>query len=232
MLRRRLQLADERGTTLVELVIGTAMGMVVLSALTMLIITSMHASARVTARIHATQNARISLVKIIEELHSSCVVPKIAPVQEKSTGTLLRFSHAPASEGSSATVKPVLSTVALSGTSLVETEYASLGGIPPTFSKTAMGPSHLLATGVAPTPPSSSIFTYYTYSNGMLVAAPQKELGLTEANSVIQVKVAFTAFPPKTSISDNNVGASVENSVMLRLTPPSFEAQAGSLPCQ
>jgi Tfp pilus assembly protein PilW len=232
MLRRRLQLADESGTTLVELVVGTAMGMVVLSALTMLIITSMHASARVTARIHATQNARISLVKIIEELHSSCVIPKIAPVQEKSTGTILRFSHAPASEGSSATVKPVLSTVALSGTNLVETEYASLGGIPPTFSKTAMGPSHLLATGVAPTTPSSSIFTYYTYSNGKLVAVPQKELGLTEASSVIQVKVAFTAFPPTTSISDSNVGASVENSVMLRLTPPSFEAQAGSLPCQ
>lgn len=232
MLRQRLQLADERGTTLVELVIGTAMGMVVLSALTMLIITSMHASARVTARIHATQNARISLVKIIEELHSSCVVPKIAPVQEKSTGTLLRFSHAPASEGASATVKPVLSTVALSGTNLVETEYASLGGIPPTFSKTAMGPSHILATGVTPTPPSGSIFTYYTYSNGKLVAVLQKELGLTEANSVIQVKVAFTAYPPTTSISDSNVGASVENSVMLRLTPPSFEAQAGSLPCQ
>lgn len=232
MLSRRLQLAEERGTTLVELVIGTAIGMVVLSALTMLIITSMHASARVTARIHATQNARISLVKIIEELHSSCVVPKIAPVQEKSTGTLLRFSHAPASEGSSATVKPVLSTVALSGTNLVETEYASLGGIPPTFSKTAMGPSHLLATGVAPTAPSSSIFTYYTYSSGKLVPVLQKELGLTEANSVIQVKVAFTAFPPTTSISDSNVGASVENSVMLRLTPPSFEAQAGSMPCQ
>jgi Tfp pilus assembly protein PilW len=232
MLSDRLQPADERGTTLVELVVGTAMGMVVLSALTMLIITSMHASARVTARIHATQNARISLVKIIEELHSSCVVPKIAPVQEGSTGTLLRFSHAPASEGSSATVKPVLSTIALTGTSLVETEYASLGGTPPTFSKTAMGPSHVLMTGVTPTPPTSSIFSYYTYSNGKLVATSQKGLGLTEANSVIQVKVAFTAFPPKTSISDSNVGASVENSVMLRLTPPSFEAQAGSLPCQ
>jgi Tfp pilus assembly protein PilW len=232
MLRRRLQLADERGTTLVELVVGVALGMVVLSALTMLMITSMHASARVTARVHATQNARISLTKIIEQLHSACVVPKIAPVQAGSTGTLLSFSHAPASEGASATVKPVLSKVALSGTNLVETEYASLGGIPPTFSATAMGPPQILVTGVTPTPPSSSIFTYYTYSNGKLIAAPQKELGATEANSVIQVKVAFTGFPPKTSSSDSNVGASVENSVMLRLTPPSFEAAAGSLPCQ
>lgn len=232
MLKRRLQLSDERGTTLVELVVGIALGMVVLSALTMLMITSIHASARVTARVHATQNARNSLVRIIEQLHSACVTPKIAPVQLGSTGTTLIFSHSTVSEGSSATVKPILSKVALSGTDLIETNYASLGGMPPTYSKTAVGPPQTLISNVAPTPPSSSIFSYFSYSNGKLVAVPQKELGLTEANSVIQVKVAFTGFPPKTSSSDKNVGASVENSVMLRLTPPSFESEAGSLPCQ
>ncbi|MDX6602185.1 MAG: hypothetical protein QOF13_1387 [Solirubrobacterales bacterium] len=231
MLRRRLQLADERGTTLVELVVGTALGMVVLTALTTLMITSMHASARVTARVHATQNARISLVKVIEQLHSACVTPKIAPVQVGSTGTTLIFSHSTASEGSSSTVKPILSKVALSGTSLVETDYPSLGGMPPKFSETPIG-KQTLASNVTPTPPSSAIFSYYTYSNGNLVAVPPKELGLTEANSVIQVKVAFTGFPPTTSNSDSNVGASVANSAMLRLTPPSFEAEAGSLPCQ
>ena len=232
MLKRRLDLADERGTTLAELVIGTALSMIVFTALAMLVITSIHASARVTARVHATQNARTALVRIIEELHSACVVPKIAPVQAGSSGTLLSFSHAPATEGTSATVKPVLSKVALSGTNLVQTDYASLGGIPPTFSKTAMGPPLTLASFVAPTPPSSAIFSYYTYSNGALVAVPPKELGTTEANSVIQVKVAFTGFPPKTSTKDINVGASVANSAMLRLTPPSFQAGAGALPCQ
>jgi len=233
MLRKRIRLADERGTTLVELMVGISLGMVILSALTGLVIVTLHASARVSARVHATQNARISLVKIIEQLHSACVTPKIAPVQVGSTGTKLIFSHSTASEGSSATVKPIRSEVALSGTSLIETDYAALGStVPPTFSKTATGPSQALISNVAPTPPSSSIFTYYTYSNGKLVAIPPKELSLTEANSVIQVKVAFTGFPPKTSSSDKNVGASVENSAMLRLTPPSFEAEAGSLPCQ
>lgn len=233
MLKRRFELADERGTTLVELMVGISLGMVILSALTGLVIVTMHASARVSARVHATQNARISLVKIIEQLHSSCVTPKIAPVQVGSTGTKLIFSHSTASEGSSATVKPVRSEVALIGTSLVETNYAAIGsGIPPTFSKTAIGPSQTLISNVAPTPPSTSIFTYFTYSNGALVAIPPKELSLTEANSVIQVKVAFTGFPPRTSNKDSGVGASVGNSAMLRLTPPSFEAEAGSLPCQ
>jgi hypothetical protein len=237
MLKRRLQcaevrLADEDGTTLAELVIGTAVGMVVLSALTMLVITSLHASARVTARVHATQNARLSLVSIIEQLHSACVIPKIAPIQVGSTPTMLSFSHAVPTEGASATVKPVLSKIALSGSSLVQTDYASLGGTPPTFSKTAMAPSRTLVSNVTPTPPSSSIFTYFTYSKGKLLQVPPKELGVTEANSVIQVKVAFTGFPPKTSTGDSSVGASVENSAMLRLTPPSFETEAASLPCQ
>jgi hypothetical protein len=197
----------------------------------MLVITSIHASARVSARVHATQNARIALVKILEELHSACVTPKIAPVQAGSTGTLLSFSHAPATEGTSASVQPVLSTIALSGTNLIQTNYPSLGGTPPTFSKTATS-SETLASNIAPTPPSSAIFSYYTYSLGKLVAVPQTTLGTTEANSVIQVKVAFTGFPPKTTTNDSNVGASVANSAMLRLTPPSFQEGATALPCQ
>lgn len=231
MLRRRFDLADERGTTLVELVVGTALGMVVLSALTMVMIVSMHASARVTARVHATQNARISLAKIIEQLHSACVVPKIAPVQAGSTGTTLRFSHALASEGSAAAAKPVLSVVTLSGTDLVETDYPSLGGTPPAFSETPSG-TQILASDIVPTPPASSIFSYFSYSNGNLVQIPQKELGATEAGAAIQVKVAFTALPSNASTGDSGVGASVANSAMLRLTPPSFQEAAGSPPCQ
>jgi Tfp pilus assembly protein PilW len=231
VLSERLDLADERGTTLAELVIGTALAMVILSALTLLILTSMHATARVTARVHATQNARLSLVRVIEELHSACVTPKIAPIQAGSTGTILSFSHALASEGSSATAKTIFSTIALSGTSLVQTDRASLGGMPPVPSKTVLG-TQTLASNITPTPPSSKIFTYYSYSKGALTELTQKELDATTAGSVIQVKVAFTGLPPSTRISDSSVGASVENSAMLRLTPPSFQTAAGALPCQ
>lgn len=231
MLRRRLHLAEERGTTLVELLIGTSLGLVVLSALTMLMIVSMHASARVSDRVHATQNARLSMTKIIEQLHSACVTPKIAPIQAGSSGTVLKFSHALQSEGSSATAKTIFSTVALDGNKLVQTDYPSLGGTPPVPSETAIG-TQTLASNVTPTPPSSKVFTYYRYSLGQLEEIKQQELGTTDANSVIQVKVAFTGFPPGTPTNDGGVGASVQNSAMLRLTPPSFQEAAGSPPCQ
>ncbi|HVY78497.1 MAG TPA: hypothetical protein VG898_08335 [Solirubrobacterales bacterium] len=231
MLRERLKLADERGTTLAELVVGMGLGMIVLTALTMVIIVSMHASARVSARVHATQNARISLAKVIEELHSACVVPKFAPILAGSSGTLLNFSHAPASEGAAAAAKPIRSELLLDGTSLVQTDYPSLGTTPPSFSEEAIG-TQTLATNIVPTSPTTPIFRYFKYSQGELVELPQKELDATEASSVIQVKVAFTGLPTTGSTTDKSVGASVENSAMLRLTPPSFRKEAGSPPCQ
>ncbi len=236
MLRQRFDLADERGTTLAELVVGMAVGMIVLGALTMVMVVSMHASSRVSARVHATQNARISLAKVIEQLHSACVVPKVAPIQAESTGTTLWFSHAPASEGAAAGAQPILSSVTLSEGKLIQTNFPSLGTTPPSFSKkTSIGPPQVLATNIVPTPPNTSIFRYYSYLKGKLVQVPQVKLGVTEASSVIQVKVAFTGLPTTTttaSSSDISVGASVENSAMLRLTPPSFREEAGSPPCQ
>ncbi len=231
MLKRRLQLADERGTTLVELVVGTALGIIVLFALSTLVIVTLHASSRVSARVHATQSARMSLVRVMEQLHSACVTPKMAPVQAGSTGTTLRLTHANAGEGSAAAVKPVLSTFTLSGNTLVQTDYPSLGGTPPTFSTTPTR-TLTLGTAIAPTPPSSSIFSYFYYSKGSLVEVPQKTLGVAEASSVIQVRVAFTVVPASAPTTDSGIAASVENSAMLRLTPPSFNENAGSPPCQ
>lgn len=231
MLRRRIQLADERGTTLVELVVGTAVGMIVLFALTTVIVVSMHASARVSARVHATQKARVALIQVMEQLHSACVTPKVAPIQSGSTGTSLRFTHGSASEESGAALNPTFSVISLTGNTLSQSDYAYLGGTPPTFSPT---PTRIrqLVTGIAPTPPSSSIFSYHSYSKGKLVEIPQKTLGVAEASTAIQVRVAFTAVPNSTSVADSGVGASVQNSAMLRLTPPSFNENAGSLPCQ
>ena len=81
-------------------------GLVIVSALTMVIIDDDAGTARVTARVEATQRARIALTRVMEELHSACISPEIAPVKEKSTGNLLRFVH---QTGSAVQPTPVLS---------------------------------------------------------------------------------------------------------------------------
>ena len=164
------------------------------------------------------------------KLHSACVTPKIAPVQAGSTGTC-SASATPRVEGSSATVKPVLSKIALSGTSLIQTDYASLGGIPPTFSKTAMA-TQTLVSNVTPTPPSSSIFSYYTYSKGETGSGPERtrrdrsELG--DPGQSRLHRVSTQRHPPATPAS-----APASRTAPCSASPPHpSNEEAGSLPCQ
>src|ERR1700755_3407497 len=93
-------LGDESGTTLVELLVGMAMGMIVLGGLTMVLIVVVRGNARVDARVEATDNARIAVVRITEELHSACTAHGAAPVQESSTANKLVFKHAAGAEAS------------------------------------------------------------------------------------------------------------------------------------
>jgi hypothetical protein len=226
------KLSGERGTTLVELMVGLMAGMAILAALATVLITTLHGSVRVSARVEATQRARVTLTQITEELHSSCVAPQIAPIQETSTGTSLAFLHATGTERSAVAPKPTKSVISLENGVLSRSDYAPTGGMSPnwTFAETAT--TRQLLTKVRPIPPSSSIFTYYKYVNGALVAMPATTSLGAQAKLAIQVKVAFNVDPEKGRIADTGADTSIQSSAPLRLTPPSFNESATSLPCQ
>jgi hypothetical protein len=225
--------ANEDGTTLVELMVGMAIGMVVLSALTVVIVVSLRSSARVSARVEATQRARVVLTRIMEELHSACVAPQIAPVREKSTGTSLGFVHATGAEGAAVAPKPTLSVISLEHGVLSQSDYPSTGGTSPTWSFAETGTTRQLLTDVGPVSPSSSIFSYYQYVNGTPSETPLgTPLSAESAAVTVEVHVAFTADPTSTPVADAGADASVQDSAALRLTPPSFNEGATALPCQ
>ena len=222
---------DESGTTLVELMVALMAGLVIISALTAVVITTLHGSARVTARVEATQRARLTLGKLMEEIHSACVTPEIAPVKEESDGTVLRFVH---QTGSEVAPTPVLSVISLSGGTLSQSDYEATGGTAPswTFSEEPSSTQALL-TDVSPTPPSSSIFSYYSYSGGTISETPQATpLSESEAALTVEVHAALTAAPEHTPVSDAGSSASVQDSATLRLTPPSFNEGSPARPCQ
>lgn len=225
----------ERGTTMVEVLVSTATGLVVLSTLTMVIIGSMHANARVSARVDATQQARLVVTKIMQQLHSACVAPKIAPIHPESTGTSLKFIHAPASQGTAVAPTPTLTQISLSNGVLTQTDWAGTGGSSPaTWTYSSTPATTTLLSGVAPIPPSSSIFTYFASSNGSPTPPPQATPLEAGAPLTIQVRVAFSASPTRggSPVADPNAAADVQSSATLRLTPPSFNEAATSLPCQ
>ncbi len=226
----RIDISDERGTTLMEVMVALATGMVVMFALTTVIVVTLHSSARVSARVDATQRARIVTSRVMEQLHSACVLPEIAPVQKESTGTSLRFVH---QNGSGVALTPTLSVITLSGGTLSESDYKATAGPLPawTFEPTAYATRTLL-TKIGPIAPSSSIFSYYTYANGALVQVPANTtLSATTAAETVVVGMALTATPGTTPVKDSGAPASIKDSASFRLTPPSFNEKVASRPC-
>jgi hypothetical protein len=229
-------LTDERGTTLVELLVGMAMGMIVLVGLSLTIIAVLHGTGRVNARVEATDNARIAVTRIMEELHSACVSPQIAPVRQGSTGTSLVFWHAAPGETEKVQPIPVRSRIVLNNGTLTQIDYAKTGGTSPKWEfepETAgRGSARILLSNVAPPAGSSDVFSYEKYEGGVLKPLSTTGLSELEAAATIVVRVALSANPKSRPVADEGADATVQDSATLRLTPPSFNQGATAPPCQ
>ena len=88
-LARRLGRND--GFTIIELLMAIMTGVVVTGALYAILEVSLRQTSRVTDRVQATQLGRIAMTNVVDELHSTCLARKFAPVQEKSTAKELIF---------------------------------------------------------------------------------------------------------------------------------------------
>jgi hypothetical protein len=227
-LRRRIDLRDEEGTTLVELLVGMGMGMVVLAGLSILLIVTLHGNARVDARVEATDNANVVMTRIIAELHSACVEPMVAPVQPGSNSDELVFKHGTygATPTNTATESPTLTKIAYSPQSKTMTQINN------------SSESRILLSHVSPisSPEALPVFSYWKYENGGLIgplsATPPNGLGTLDAKETILVKIAFQASPESEPVRDAGAATAIRNSATLRLTPPSYANAAKALPCQ
>lgn len=230
-MKRIEPIRDESGMTLVELLVAMSAGAVVMLGVTMAMIVTMRETNRVASHVEANQNARIAMTKVINQLHSACVAPQIAPVREGSSGTELIFIH---QSGAAVAPVPVLSKISLSGTTLSQSDFASTGGVAPNwvFSEIASSTVQLM-TGVSAISESIPVFRYFAYSNGQVSATPlETPLKTNAAATAVQVNVAFKATPSKTVAGDTNAQTSIQNTALLRLTPPGYSSATSNLPCQ
>lgn len=230
------RLHDERGTTLVELMVGLAAGMVVLAALSMVLIVAMRTTARVGARVDATQRARVVLTQITEQLHSACVEPKMAPILSSSNRTKLVFVHASGGTASAVAPTPVKTEILLNGETLEQKDIPWVKGIAPSWEwNEASTTTRRLLTKVGPPTAGGAVFTYYVYSNGApesFTPLSTSSLGTEIAEKVVQVQVAVNALPTSQPVKDAGSDATVQDRAVFRLTPPTFSESAPALPCQ
>ncbi|HVX32674.1 MAG TPA: hypothetical protein VHA80_05975 [Solirubrobacterales bacterium] len=215
LIRDDIHLRDEDGTTMVELLVGMAMGMIVLAGLTMTLIVVLHGNARVDARVEATDNARLAVTRIIEELHSACTTHGVAPIQGSSTANDLVFTRASAGAANEVDPKTIETSIAYDTATRTLTQTDS-GSEP-----------RVLLTNVLPAG-REGIFSYSAYGAPIEAAT---EIGRKLAETVILVNVALTAGPRTTPVADAGAAATVQDSATLRLTPPSSNG-TDTQPCE
>ncbi|HXF30709.1 MAG TPA: hypothetical protein VN522_04235 [Solirubrobacterales bacterium] len=226
-MKRELNLDDEDGTSMVELVVGMGMGMVVLAGLSMMLIMATRGNARVDARTEASDNARVAMTRIMEELHSACVKPTEPPIQATSTSNTLVFLHGTYGGGvetlneAATETKITYSPTAHTLTEQNETEAPRI---------VLSHVSQAVTNGqVAP------IFRYEnsTVPGGNPFTIPTNgTLGVENSRYTILVRVAFKAGPKSEPVADAGAASEIENSATLRLTPPTFSETEKAKPCQ
>ena len=127
----------------------------------------------------------------------------------------------------------MLSEIVLNGTTLSQSDYEVIGGTAPDWIFSAAPSStEELMKSVAPVSGSSSVFSYYAYASGAVSPTPlATPLGANAAQAV-QVSVAFQTTPEPPVSEDENAATEIQNSALLRLTPPAYSSASNNLPCQ
>jgi hypothetical protein len=234
------RLDDERGTTLVELLVSIMIGIVVLGTLVTIVNVADRGSGRVAASVDANQHARPVMQRIMDELHSTCVTRGLAPVLTGSTGSQIEFIH---QTGSAATLTPVKRRITLSGRTMTERVYNSTGGTVPnwTFSsspsstRTLLGPDPEGDGGVTSATVNGAVvplFRYYAY-NGLQLSTTPLTTPLTAANAArtVQVDVAFGYEPTSNPTGEDTTTSSLVDSAVLRFAPAGETTTPENLPC-
>lgn len=215
---------DERGMTVAELVMGIPIFLIVFSAILMMTEVATHNQDKVAKRVAVNQRARPELTRLMDQLHSACVAPGVAPVLVGSTPTSLIFISKP---GSAVNPTPDKRIVTLSGGTLTESVYPATGGSPPswTYSSTPTSTRQLL-TGVS----SPALFRYYEYEGGQVSTTPlPTPLNAADAATTVQVAISFTYSTG--AGTDPNAPITLSDSATLRLEPASEDTSEVNLPC-
>jgi type II secretory pathway pseudopilin PulG len=221
---------NESGFTLVELLVAMTTGMIVIFAVTTFILIGLRHSTRVSDEVDANQQGRLAMSQIMEELHSSCIAPLLAPVQPESTATTLRLIH---QRGSAVAPTPILSEISLEGENISESVFPlSSESEGWKFSGTASS-TRQLSTHISPTGSNPGIFSYFAYSGGTISPSPLPvPLSLEDAKRTAQVKVELTAAASTPSSTDEANPIGVKDAALLRFSPAPYSESANNLPCQ
>lgn len=226
---------DERGYTLVELLVGSMVSLVILGAILAMVQVATGNQSRVSQHVIANQRGRPVMDRLINMLNSACVSPGLAPVREGSTeSSLILYSKS----GSAVSPVPDRHTVSFAEGKLTETVAVGSGTEPSDWTfGTPSSPMLLLDAVSSPVQvgePAESVplFRYYAYEGGHVATSPlPTPLNATNAAKTVQVNIAFKVAPSVASVSVKGAAVTLTDATTLRIEPASEDSAQTNLPC-
>jgi type II secretory pathway pseudopilin PulG len=258
----RPRLRDEGGFTLIELLVAMIVGMMVMLALVAVLAFATRQETHLTNVAQATQLGRIAMTKVVDELHSACLAPGFAPIQENSGPSELRFVDAYSEKATLSKSEVNEHRVVWNekeGTLVDETYPAVKEETWPSFEYASKPSSKtLIANNVSQLEYESQklpIFQYFSYnlesnestSSGLnslnttpILSGSEKlteKTAATAASVLISFNVGSSA--SATSLSNTlgkttakDVGDGQQSQVTLSFSVPASEAESVDTPCQ
>ena len=225
---------DEHGYTLVELLVGMMVSLVVLAAIMAMVQVATGNQSRVSEHVIANQRGRPAMNRIIDLLHSACVSPGLAPIQENSADSSITFLS---KSGSAVNPTPNKYVFSLTGGQLTEASALGSGTEPGKWTYGTLSVPGLLVDGVSAAqlgepPVAVPLFQYFAYAGGQVSTTPlPTPLDKTNAAKVVQVNVAFRVAPRAGSTADPSALVTLSDSATLRIEPASENSAEVNLPC-
>ena len=235
------RLRDERGFTLVELLVATLAGVIIAAATGAIVVVSVHLSANFSDRVDSNSQGRVAMEKITQALNSSCVSASVPPVVSSGT-TLSDDTHLYfySSQTDTPTINPNEVKISLTGGSLNMDTYSYLSGTAPSWTFSSTPTSFVLLPHAAQATINSAtqpVFQYYGYTNGTINATPYTATSGTPLSAANAATTAMVTINFEALASNGNTGpgpgrpSDMTSSVVLRLTPASSAASASNTPC-
>lgn len=250
----RPSLSDEHGFSLIELLVAMISGIVVCFALFAILNFATDQTAHLTGYAQATQQGRIAMTKIVDELHSTCVTPGFAPIQVGSSATELRFVNAYGEEAvlSKAQLNEHRIVWSKEAETLTDYTYKAVKEISwPNFEYEAKPvASVLIAHNVSQSEAGGEkipIFQYYSYtakysesataglstlSTKPLVTPLTKETAPTAASVLISFNTGPSDGTTAKGALGKGVNATLQSQVTLSFTVPISNSEVVDAPCK
>jgi prepilin-type N-terminal cleavage/methylation domain-containing protein len=236
---------DERGFSLMEVLVAMVAGLVVTGALFAILEVSLKQNSRLTDRVESAQVGNATMAKVIDPLRSGCISRQATPVLEGSTPSKLIYTTAFSESTTPAPAQVFKETVEYSATTHklnALTQAATAGAWPNYSGWETPGKKSVLGENIYVPSGEPGIFRYFKYgtnsSSSTTTSVSALEaltttgaLSEEEAKKVAGVEVGFEALPSNLDTRLNRA-STFNDQVTFALASPNSEATIQAAPCE